>query len=44
MHQIQPNYGAVDVMLIRGQSQAKKRVVYFLITFIVTGLASELQC
>ena len=41
------NYGAVGHALIepvleRAEFQAKKRVTYFLIVFIVTGLFSEL--
>jgi hypothetical protein len=34
-------YGSVGEMLMKGHSQAKKRVVYFLLAFIVTGMASE---
>lgn len=40
-HPSSPNYGAVGMMLMRGHSQAKKRVVYFLSVFIITGIASE---
>ena len=35
------NYGTIDVLLFKSQSQAKKRIVSFLFVFLVTGLASE---
>ena len=34
-------YGATEALIIRGQSQAKKRVVLFLTVFVVTGFFSE---
>jgi hypothetical protein len=34
-------YGSVGELLMKGHSQAKKRVVFFLSAFVVTGLASE---
>lgn len=39
-HPSSPSYGAVATMLMKGHSQAKKRVVYFLSVFIITGIAS----
>lgn len=36
----QAQYGAVDLLLLRSQAQARKRVVYFLTVFTITGLGS----
>lgn len=34
-------YGATEALIIRGQSQARKRVIYFLTVFIISGFFSE---
>ena len=34
-------YGATETLIIRGQSQAKKRVILFLTVFVVTGFFSK---
>lgn len=34
-------YGATETLIIRGQSQAKKRVILFLTIFVVTGFFSK---
>ena len=36
----QAQYGAVDLLLLRSEAQARKRVVYFLTVFTITGLGS----
>lgn len=35
------NYGATQVILVQGQSKAKKRIIYFVAVFIVNGFFSE---
>ena len=37
----QSHYGAVDGLIVKGQTQARKRIVYFLVNFIFTGLVSK---
>lgn len=36
----QAQYGAVDLLLLRSEAQARKRVIYFLTVFTITGLGS----
>lgn len=43
VHRSQAEYGAVDQLLLRGEAQARKRVVYFLTVFTITGFASKLS-
>lgn len=34
-------YGATEALIIRGQSQAKKRVILFLTVFVISGFFSK---
>lgn len=34
-------YGTAEALIIRGQSQAKRRVVLFLTVFVITGFFSK---
>ena len=37
----QTQYGGLDMILLRSEAQARRRVVYFLTVFTITGFASK---
>ena len=37
----QAQYGGLDIILLRSETQARRRVIYFLTVFTITGFASK---
>ena len=38
------HYGAVKLLIDKGKSQARKRILYFMNVFVISGFFSKYKC